>query len=352
MKKIIFITNFLGNGGAARVMSVLANYLEDNDIDIEILSFLDMDGKYKVNENVKYSIIKCKSKNNVLKKLERILKLRKLLKKSKESTVIAFEYFVNMQTIIANMFLKNKLIISERADPNFTGNKVGIKQLRNILYRYANALVCQTPDAKAYFPKKVQDKAVIIPNPITPNLPERYTGERKKEIVNFCRIEHPKNLPLLIDAFEMINKEYPEYKLKIYGNGNAENEIREYVNQKHLQEKVEINDFAQNIHKEVIESAMFVSSSNHEGISNSMIEAMGIGLPTICTDCPCGGAKMMIENNVNGILVPVGDKEALYRAMKKIIENPEFAEEISKNAVKINERLKQDKICKMWMELM
>ena len=82
MKKIIFITNFLGNGGAARVMSVLANYLEDNDIDIEILSFLDMDGKYKVNENVKYSIIKCKSKNNVLKKLERILKLRKLLKKS------------------------------------------------------------------------------------------------------------------------------------------------------------------------------------------------------------------------------------------------------------------------------
>ena len=352
MKKVLFVANKLYGGGAEKVLTLLANEMNKNNFNVEIVTYKKVNQTYNLNKDVKYTCIESKTKNRFIQKLLRIIKIRRKIKEYNPDLIIAFEYFVNMQTIIANMFLKNKLIISERADPNFTGNKVGIKQLRNILYRYANALVCQTPDAKAYFPKKVQDKAVIIPNPITPNLPERYTGERKKEIVNFCRIEHPKNLPLLIDAFEMINKEYPEYKLKIYGNGNAENEIREYVNQKHLQEKVEINDFAQNIHKEVIESAMFVSSSNHEGISNSMIEAMGIGLPTICTDCPCGGAKMMIENNVNGILVPVGDKEALYRAMKKIIENPEFAEEISKNAVKINERLKQDKICKMWMELM
>ena len=352
MKKVLFVANKLYGGGAEKVLTLLANEMNKNNFNVEIVTYKKVNQTYNLNKDVKYTCIESKTKNRFIQKLLRIIKIRRKIKEYNPDLIIAFEYFVNMQTIIANMFLKNKLIISERADPNFTGNKVGIKQLRNILYRYANALVCQTPDAKAYFPKKVQDKAVIIPNPITPNLPERYTGERKKEIVNFCRIEHPKNLPLLIDAFEILNKEYSDYKLKIYGNGSAENEIREYVNQKHLQEKVEINDFAQNIHKEVIESAMFVSSSNHEGISNSMIEAMGIGLPTICTDCPCGGAKMMIENNVNGILVPVGDKEALYRAMKKIIENPEFAEEISKNAVKINERLKQDKICKMWMELM
>ena len=351
MKKIIFITNFLGNGGAARVMSVLANYLEDNDIDIEILSFLDMDGKYKVNENVKYSIIKCKSKNNVLKKLERILKLRKLLKKSKESTVIAFEYFVNMQTIIANMFLKNKLIISERNDPNRTGNGKVTKRLRNFLYKYADCLVCQTPDAKAYFPKSIQNKTVIIPNPIMPNLPKRHEGERKKEIVTFCRIEKQKNLKMMVDAFCMLSKDYDDYKLVIYGDGTYKEKLKDYVKELNLQDKIILKPFIQNIHSKIIDSAMFVSSSDYEGISNSMIEALGIGLPTICTDCPCGGARMMIENNVNGILVPVRDVEAMYKAMKKLIEDSEFAESISKNAIEINHTLEQNKICKMWVRL-
>ena len=118
-----------------------------------------------------------------------------------------------------------------------------------------------------------------------------------------------------------------------------------------MEQQIELNDFIQNIHSKITDSAMFVSSSDYEGISNSMLEAMGIGLPTVCTDCPCGGAKMMIENDENGILVPVRDKVALYKAMKKIIENPGFAEMISNNATKIKYKLEQNKICELWMNL-
>ena len=352
MNKVIFITNFLGNGGAARVMSVVANYLEDRDVDVEIYSFLDREGMYKLNKNVKYNIIECKSKNNTLKKIERILKLRKILKKYKKVTIISFEYFVNMQTIIANMFLRNKLIISERNDPSKRGNGKIIRRLRNVLYKFADCLVCQTPDAKEYFPKKIQEKTVIIPNPIMPNLPKRFEGERKKEIVTFCRIEKQKNLKLMVDAFNMLTKDHDDYKLVIYGDGSFKEELEEYIKEKKLEHKIEVNHFEQDVHRKVVDSCMFVSSSNYEGISNSMLEAMGIGLPTICTDCPCGGARMMIENNVNGILVPVEDVQSMYNAMKKIIENPEFAENLSKNATKIKEKLNQDKICKMWVEIL
>lgn len=352
MSKVIFVTNFLGNGGAARVMSIVASSLFKKGIEVEIISFLDRKDAYKVNAEIKTIVLKCKNRNVILQKIERILKLRKLLKSYKGNlTIISFEYFVNMQTVIANMFLKNQLIISERNDPARTGNKGMTKRLRNFLYKFADCLVCQTSDAKAYFPKKIQEKAVIIPNPIMPNLPERFDGERKKEIVTFCRIEKQKNLTMLIDAFKMIYNEYPEYKLLIYGEGSAKKEIEEYIDKENLQQQVQINDFVQDVHGKIIDSSMFVSSSNYEGISNSMIEAMGIGLPTIVTDCPCGGARMMIENEVNGILVPVGDSVAMYKAMKKVIENPNFAEKISKNATAINERLEQNKICKMWLNL-
>ena len=352
MEKVIFVTNFLGNGGAARVMSVVANYLVERNIEVEICSFLDREGTYKLNKKIKYNIIECKKQNNTLKKIERIFKLRKILKESKGATIISFEYFVNMQTIIANMFLKNRLIVSERNDPNKMGNGKIVRRLRNFLYKYIDYLVCQTLDAKAYFPQKIQEKTVIIPNPIMPNLPKRFEGKRKKEIVTFCRIEKQKNLKMMVDAFKMLSTDYGDYKLVIYGDGTFKKELEEYIKKINLENKIIINHFIQDVHSRIVDSCMFVSSSDYEGISNSMLEAMGMGLPTICTDCPCGGARMMIENNVNGILVPVGDTKAMYQAMKTIIENPEFAEKISKNAIKINDDLRQEKICKMWVEIL
>ena len=351
MSKVVFVTNFLGNGGSARVMSIIAEYVNKKNIEVEILSFMDEKGVYKINENIKYTVLKCKSKNKTIKKIERIFKIRKILKRNKESTIIAFEYFVNMQTIIANLFLKNKLIISERADPNITGNGKIIRRLRNFLYKYTDILVCQTDEAKEYFPKKVQEKTVVIPNPIMPNLPKRYEGERRKEIVTFCRIVKQKNLPMMIEAFEKLLYDYPDYKLLIYGDGPEKEHIREIIKQKKLQEKIELKEFVQNIHELVVDCCMFVISSDYEGISNSMLEAMGMGLPTIATDCPCGGARMMIKNNENGILIPVGDTISLYKAMKQVIDNPDFAERLSKNATKINDRLEQNKICKKWIDL-
>ena len=97
-------------------------------------------------------------------------------------------------------------------------------------------------------------------------------------------------------------------------------------------------------------SAIFVSSSDYEGISNSMLEALGMGVPTICTDCPIGGAREMISDGENGILVPVGDDNTLYLAMKKIIENPDFANKISNNAVRIRDQYPVRKIAEEWLK--
>ena len=353
MKKILFIINRLGGGGAERVLVTLANQLATEKNKVKILVYNKSDRQYDINDDIEIEQV-CDEyiKNRCLNKVKRILKIRKKIKEYKPEDIITFEYFVNMQVIIANAFLKNRIIISERNDPAKTGNGRITKRIRNILYKHADCLVCQTEEAKEYFPRKVQERTVIIPNPIMPNLPKRYEGIRKKEIVTFCRIEKQKNLIMLIDAFEMLVKEFPEYKLSIYGEGSEKEHLKEYIEKEKAKDKITLYDFAEDIHNKIIDCAMYVSSSNYEGISNSMIEAMGIGLPTICTDCPCGGARMMIENNVNGILVPVGDVNALYEAMKKVICDLEFAKKISKNAIEINKKLNQKKICKNWNELL
>ena len=348
MKKIIFVTNFFGNGGAARVMSTLIEYFNKESTEIEVVSFLDRKDTYKIPQNVKYTTLKYKKRG--IKKIQRIKQLRKIFKKNPDATIISFESFVNMQTILASIGLKNKVIVSERNDPAIYGKKKIKKILRNILYKQVSTLVCQTPDAKEYFPKKIQDKTVVIPNPIMEGLPEKYNGVRRKIIVNFCRIEPQKNLKLLIDAFIQLHKEFPEYKLNIYGDGAAKNEIKNYIKEQNMDQHVILYDFIQNIHEEIVDNAMFVSSSDYEGISNSMLEAMAMGLPVVVTNCPCGGAKMFVKNNENGILVDVRDKEALYEGMKKIITDNIFAEKISNEAIKIKEELNSDKISKKWIE--
>ena len=96
---------------------------------------------------------------------------------------------------------------------------------------------------------------------------------------------------------------------------------------------------------------MFVSSSDYEGLSNSMLEAMAIGLPCVCTDCLGGGAREVIKDRENGLIVPMNDAEAMCRAMKEYIEDPALAEKCSLNAAAIREELSVEKITRQWLDI-
>jgi glycosyltransferase involved in cell wall biosynthesis len=99
----------------------------------------------------------------------------------------------------------------------------------------------------------------------------------------------------------------------------------------------------------IADSSVYVMSSKFEGMPNALMEAMAIGLPCVSTDCPNGPAEL-IENGVNGLLVPVGDVEALSEAIIKMIEDREFAERCGKNARKILETHSIDQKAKEYAE--
>ncbi|HII4433465.1 glycosyltransferase [Clostridium perfringens] len=348
-RSITFIIGIMGNGGAERVVSILANYFINENIDINIITIYGDKIDYELDNRIKYYPIVCKGKIKLFRYIERILKIRKNIKRANSDVVISFLADVNIQTLIASIFTRNKVIISERNDPyNDPSNKY-IRKFRDIIYKLGDGFVFQTVDAKNYFSKKIKGKSTIIENPIKNNLPQRYTGLRKKEIITISRLNPQKNLKLLIDSYYLISKEYSDYILIIYGEGELRTELQEYVVELGLENKVRFPGFEKNIHSKIVDSSMFVLSSNYEGISNAMLEALAIGVPVIATDCPIGGAKMNIQSYKNGILVPIKNKVELYKAMKEIIENPELAENLSKNSVCIKEKLKEEVICKKWL---
>ena len=119
-----------------------------------------------------------------------------------------------------------------------------------------------------------------------------------------------------------------------------------------LDDKVVLKGFSNNVHKEIVNAMMYISSSDYEGISNSMLEAMAIGLPTICTDCPIGGARQVIKSQDNGILIPIGDVSALTNAMFKIVENKDFRDFLSTNAIKVRQIYDMENICREWEKVL
>lgn len=352
-KKIIFIIPTLAGGGAERVISIISNYLIEKNYDVSIYLLREKNVSYELKSNIKVKTIIPKTKKSITKKIETIFSLRKLIKNNSNAIFISFLTNENIYLTLSTLGLKSKIIVSERNDPYMTINGKIKKNLINFLYgiKQCKYVVFQTTGAMQFYNEKVQKKGVIISNPIKENLPEMYTGIRRKEIITFARLEPQKNYPLLIKAFSRFSREHKDYRLGIYGKGIMEEPLKKLVKEEGLIDKVTFYGFCLDIHNKIKDAAMFVLSSDYEGVSNSMLEAMAIGLPCICTDCSPGGARMYIENNKNGILVPVKDVNKMYEAMNKIALDESFSKILSENAILIKKELNIQSIGMRWEKI-
>lgn len=284
--------------------------------------------------------------------------IRKYVRTNQDRVILSFTSSTVLEVAPAlNKIRPKAFIISESADPSWNVTPE-FERKREECYKKADVCVFQTPGALEYFPPYIREKGTVIPNPIGRTIPDPYTDIRKKAIVNFCRIDAVKNLDMLIDAFSLVHRKHSDFELYIYGDEpdyllhlHYKDHLTKKINALGMNKMIHILPSQDNIHEIIKDYSMYVSSSDHEGLSNSMLEAMALGLPVICTDCPSGGAAFVIENYRNGILVPVGDVEKMAEAICYMIENPKKAQEMANQAVKIKERFNEDAICDKWVEL-
>lgn len=346
-KKVIFVVANMTGGGAERVIAILANQFIKNNIDVIIMMTAGNEVVYSLDNKVKLISMGGKTGGSMAARLKRIQKMRKFFKQNSPATIVVFGLGASFYAVVGNFFLKNTMVISERNDPN----ACQYPHLRNVIYSRADYMVYQTEMAKEEFPKYLQKNATVIANPISSNLPKRYTGETAKKIVAVGRLEKQKNYPMMLNAYALFYQKHPDYKLHIYGKGYMQEELKQLAEQLEISQGVVWEGFRKDVWKEIEDAAMYVLSSDFEGISNSMLEALGLGLPVVSTDCPIGGSRMCIQNKENGILVPVGDSVALANAMCEIVEDKEFATKIADNAYRIREKFSEDNISNQWLKI-
>ena len=345
---IAIISHSAGGGGAERVAVNLANHLL-NENEVFFCAVHSDRREYYLDPKVQYDYIGTE-RSGFRGQLSIAINLRKYIKKNNIEVMISLDISVEGIFLIGNKKLFK--IYSLRNDPTKVFNSGLKKILSNLVYWDADKIVFQTPDARDYFCQKIREHGVLIPNPVKSGLPYWNEEKHRKEVVVACRLAKQKNLFMLLDAFRIVWKKRQDYKLSIYGEGELKEDLVRYAEQLGISEAVKFHGFSSEIHKIMAESAIYVSSSDYEGISNSMLEALAIGIPVVCTDCPVGGARMHIRDGRNGYLIPVGDADVMADRMLALMEDKKLGESFSKESVKIREELTDDRIFGMWKALL
>ena len=344
MKIVIAIDHFK-EGGAERVASVLANSLcAQNDVYTVVVT----SGKgYFLDRRVKQRILQGEDSSKFLRIPKRLLGFKRVLREIQPDAIVAFANYMSIYAVSAFLLSGIKgvrLIVSERTDPTREpNNRIG-RLLRNWAYSKADRLVCQTEWVSSYFRNLGMENTVVIPNPLTSGLP-RWQGINSTSIITACRIEPQKNLPLLLSAFKIFHTLHPETKLFVYGKGTLLKDLKDLCYQLEIDKYVYFEGFSTDIHN------IMASSADYEGISNSMLEALGVGMPTVCTDCPVGGAAMFIKGGENGMLTQVGDKNDLANKMDELYSNHELALKCSQNAIASVKWISVENIIDKWLSV-
>lgn len=346
--RIVIITRNMVGDGAERVIAQLSNYFATQGKQCNIITLNDDEVFYKLDQRISILPVGEKSRNKVLDKLLRYRQVRKMVLQQKPDLVLSMPEEIGVYVLLALLGTKIPVFVSERNNPWVMPDVKVTRILRSLMYPFAKGLIFQTEMAKSFFPASIQRKGVVLSNPVdAQRIPEQYCGEREKVVVAAGRLSPQKNMPLLLKAFAAFSPKHPEYRLRIFGEGELREELTELAKSLDIDQKVEMPGRSTALLEKMNSAAMFVLSSDYEGMPNVLLEAMCMGMPAISTDCPSGGPKELIEDGVNGLLVPVGDEKALHGAMEKMAD-PVFAKQMADAAYLIREELTSQDVFVSW----
>ena len=161
-----------------------------------------------------------------------------------------------------------------------------------------------------------------------------------------------KRQDILLEAFSIVHKKYPEYKLHIYGDGPDYKLLKAYINKLGLDSSVTLFGCVKCVQQKLKDDGVFVLTSDYEGVPNALLEAMAIGMPCISTKCSPGGAEMLIQNNKNGYLIECGNINDIADCISSFIDNKELAQALGKEARISIRKFDPQIIINNWIEIL
>lgn len=354
MKNIFIVTGSLGAGGIEKVTSRIANYYVDKGYEVTICCLFKGEDKIFVPLNEKINVmffqgIKETAKHKILMTGEWIKFLNKAFREKKPDYVLAMTLKIGALCLLARRKMDIRVSFRETCDPRSKVRSVFFDRVLCLICKNTNGIIFQTEWEKSCYPKYMQSKGRVIPNPVSVDVFWNYNPDNKT-IVTMGRIENiQKRHDVLIEAFNIFYRKNPEYNLVIYGNGPDREEVEKAINKYGLENVVTIAGAKKNVHELISDASMFVMTSDFEGLSNALAEALLMGIPCISSDWP--GCKEVINHNVDGFIYTRQNIDELANYMHELANDEDRRLAFSAEAKKLESHFDPDIIIREYAKI-
>lgn len=350
---VVLVIGTLQGGGAERQLSDMANYWAAGNWTVVLATWSgpDVPDFYALHPHVKRVYLdaeagRAAARSRPRAMLARILTLRKLVLEVRPCAILSFLTESNVLSILAKVGLKTRIIVSERVQPALhTSLPWKWRLMRVLLYAWADDVVAQTRDAAQWLESRCRLSVRVIPNALR-ILPE-LSGERRPVVVAVGRLTRQKGFDLLLRAFARIAARHADWSVAIIGEGEERESLTLLRSELHLDDRVQFVGQTPDVVTWMAHAGLVVQPSRFEGFPNVVLESMGLGAAVISADCRSGPADL-IQEGVNGRLVPVEDVDALAIAMAELIANPSERARLGQAAYSVRERFRQDTVMNLW----
>ena len=309
---LMFITSSLYLGGVQRVTYLLADALSE-EYDVTVVYCMETEKRQPYSE-------RCR--------------LIKLPEYSRDAGIIAKLHCISRQ-VRELRNIKAELGTQVAVSLGNTANFL------NIMSKNKERTICAE---RSIFGRTVRSKSDILKNPL--DIPEPAMEHRNKIIVALGRLTMQKNHALLIRSFASFHRIHPEYCLHIYGTGELREDLQAQIDALRLTESVILKGDQQDALRKIRDAEMFVLSSDWEGLPNSLLECMSMGIACISTRCE--GVCDVIRSGENGILVDIGNEAQLTEVMILLAEDGDLRKKIEKQAMADMKSFDRKAVIKDW----
>lgn len=352
--KIFIVQSNLGNGGAERVGIVLAEGLTSFGHDVTILTDLNSNNLYHIDERVEVKDMVKNCKNKITKWIRAIQYIRRQAEIDKPDVIIGIMQLCAFISKIATVGIKIPIIMSEHDSfvrPQSDPLTIWEKFSKYILDRIYESVTVLTDADKKY--ASWLHNTVVIPNPVTFSA---YTGviEKKKKIVAAGRLEswNTKGFDILIRAWGKISKKYPEWRVEIVGKTTPDSLLflKKISIDYGCSDSISFLGFRTDIEYIYREAAIFILSSRREGLPMVLLEAMRQGCACIATD-NLGRTAEIIQNPSQGLICRSEDIEDMASSLSKMIEDENYRRMVSKGGMERIAYYSIPRIVTLWIDL-
>lgn len=339
--KIVLINNGLAGGGTERASVGFAHYLLEQGCDVSILALYKSEHFYWLNPDIQFiepDFIRTQHSTYGYI-VNMMFFVRRHIKSIKPDTVLSYNEWTNAYVLLACAGLNIPVYVSERMHPN-AKLPLPTELLRKWLYPKASGVIAQTKFGKKVIEQRTGAKNVIaIPNAV--NVMDPIDVPKKKQVLAVGRLEPVKGHRYLVEAFAKVDDN--SWELCIVGDGSQMDSLKTLAKELGVLERISFKGHLVDFKKELSESEIYVLPSVKEGFPNSLIEAMSLPLACISGDF-YEGEHDLVQDGINGLLVPTCDSNALASAINELISNEVRRTELKNEAVKVRQLLAFDEV--------